>query len=84
MRIWRQLSSVAVRADGPVEERLGVALDNGRTDTAIAVRDATAAPGFHPSSPFPGRLEPERVRVNEYRSLITVRSSYRVAGSGEP
>jgi hypothetical protein len=74
-------SSGAMRPDGMVEERMDVALDNGRAVTATAIRQVTAVPGPFPSPRFPERWEPERVRVNEYRSVITGRSSYTVIGS---
>ena len=74
-------SSSTMRSDGMIEERMDVALDNGRTVTAKAIRRVTAVPGPFPVPRFPERWEPERVRVNEYRSVITGRSSYTVIGS---
>ncbi|MGE5096634.1 MAG: hypothetical protein ACM3SO_15975 [Betaproteobacteria bacterium] len=74
-------SSGSMRPDGMVEERMDVALDNGRTVNAKAIRPVTAVPGPFPAPRFPERWEPERVRVNEYRSLITRRPSYMVVGS---
>jgi hypothetical protein len=72
-------SSVAMRSDGMVEERMDVALDDGRRVAATAIREAAAAPEtFPPRIPEP--WEPERVRLNEFRSIITGKSSYSVAG----
>jgi hypothetical protein len=72
-------SSVAMRSDGMVEERMDVALDDGRRVAATAVRQAAAAPEMFPPR-IPERWGPERVRLNEFRSIITGRSSYSVAG----
>jgi hypothetical protein len=55
--------SVAMLGNGMVEDRMEVALDDGRTVKATAIRQATLVPF-------------ERVRVHEYRSVITGRSSY--------
>jgi hypothetical protein len=70
-------SSVAMRSDGMVEERMDVALDDGRRVAATAIRQAPAAPETLPPR-IPERWE--RVRLNEFRSIITGRSSYSVVG----
>jgi hypothetical protein len=72
-----------VARDGMVEDRIEVALDDGRRVTATAIRPVTVVSGPFPMPSFPQRLplEPERVRVNEHRSVITGRVSYRIAGS---
>ena len=71
----QNLSSV-VRDDGTLEARADVVLDDGRKVHAVSRRPflPVSAPVFPPV--FPERFELPRVRVDEYRSVISGRRSY--------
>ena len=74
-------SSGHVGRDGVIENRMDIALDDGRRVNATARHPVVAMPEPFPPPRVPERLEPERVRVNEYRSFISGRTSYTVVGS---
>lgn len=67
--------SVAARDDGMVEDRADVALDDGRSVRAVSIR-ALRPMAASDVITFPARFEPQRVRVDEYRSVITGRRTY--------